>query len=152
MTRVCLLTVFYSVVQILETFSIPVHSPFYKLIGPAIMVLGFKGGNHLVLVNTLTFETVYQIHIAPANNPGNFSYSRTPTRVCFDEDLNVLVIASESRASLCTVAITPPVSFFGNNSEKRHGLSFVDLLSNRRNFDTFETFHLGTHTNPYPYF
>jgi hypothetical protein len=109
--------------------------------GPALLVIGFKGGNHLVIINTLTFETAYQIHIG-SGPPSNFEYSGR-TRIDFDEDLNVLVIASDERASLVTIAVKPPVSFFGNNSGKRHGLLFADLLKDRKSFDTFETTQIG---------
>jgi hypothetical protein len=61
----------------------------------------------------------------------------------FDEDLNVLVIAKNERACLVTIAVKPPVSFFGNGGGKRHNLLFGDLLRDRKSFDTFENLNLA---------
>jgi hypothetical protein len=108
-----------------------------QYLGPALLVIGFKGASHLVLVNTLTFETIYQIHVG-SGPPLDFVYGAR-TRIDFDEELNVLVVASEDRASIVTVAVRPPHSFFGNNSGKRLGLLFSNLLKSLADFDTFET-------------
>jgi hypothetical protein len=88
------------------------------------MVMGFKGGNHLVIVKTLTFETIYQIRIG-SGPESNFQYFGRARMDLNDEDLNVLVIAKNERACLVTIAVKPPVSFFGNSGGKRHNLLFV---------------------------
>ena len=101
------------------------------------MVMGFEGGYHLVIVKPLTFESIYQVHTG-SGPESNFPYFGR-ARMDFDEDLNMLVIASDKRACLVTIAVKPPVSFFGNSGGKRHGLLFGDLLRDRKSFDTFET-------------
>ncbi|KAL3896725.1 MAG: hypothetical protein SGCHY_003890, partial [Lobulomycetales sp.] len=104
-----------------------------QYVGPALLVLGFKGGNHIAIVNTLTFEMVYEIQF-----PSPFKSKRV--RMDFDENLNVLVLGSEARSSLICLAVRTPVSFLGTNSDNQNsGLTFADLLGNRRSFDSFES-------------